>query len=163
MFALRPVGLEFLDSAPVVLRETLKLAAPPVAIFDALAEPSSWNSWFTLMRDARWTSIETACVGAERYVSVHVLGNLEERIVAFERGKRFSFTMLKGTLPAAESMLEDYLLFAENGGTRIEWCLAVAPTLLGKATLPLTRLAMRQIIRSSGPKLEQYAKAKGSA
>ncbi len=160
MFALRPEGLEFLDTAPVVLRETLHVAASPEAIFDIFADPATWSSWFTFMRHARWTSSETARVGAERHVSIHVLGNLQERFVAFDRGKRFSFTMLEASMPAASAMLEDYELFAENGGTRLEWRLAIEPTLLGKLSMPVTRQTMRKIIRSSGPKLEQYAKAK---
>ena len=153
MKTLEPTDLAFFDSAPLRIVATARFAVPPAHVFEAFADPGTWPRWFPLMTRAAWTKGE-ASVGAERDVALTLLGTFRERIIAWEPGKRFAFTMVGSTSPLADRLAEDYRLSPDAGGTRLDWVMAGHPTSVGKLLTPAVRAMMRQIFRRAGKNLD---------
>ncbi len=154
MKALAAQGLDYFAVAPVRLQCEAHIRATPDAVFAKLAEPASWPAWFPLMTRARWVAPTTSgAVGAERDVAMRILGHFRERMIAWQPGERFAFTMVKSSSPFASAMAEDYQLHAVPGGTQLRWMLAVTPTTIGKFAVPGLRMVMRKIFTSAGARL----------
>jgi uncharacterized protein YndB with AHSA1/START domain len=157
-----PMTLAELDSAPVRLEFSELLPGPPEVVFRELAEPERWIGWFPLMREARWTSSQTACVGAERTVHLRVFGRFREIFLAWEPGSRMAFTMLESTSPLARRMAEDWRLAREQGGTRLTWVVGIAPTRIGKLAVPGLRPIVGRMFRQGMANLGRVLGGRGT-
>lgn len=162
MHAMEPMTLADIETAPFRAVASATLDAPPETVFAQLAEPACWLDWFPLMRRAAWTSSTTAAVGAERSVALRVFGKFDERFLAWEPGKRYTFTMTASTSPLVSRMAEDWRLSREAGGTRLEWTVAAVPTTLGRAGTPMLRMVLRRMFRRSATNLGRLLSHRGT-
>jgi len=155
---LPPQDLGFFEAAPLRISESATIAAPPLRVFAAFADVSSWPKWFPLMHSARWVSDEIERVGAEREVKLYGLGNYVERFLAWEPGERFAFTMTESSSPLAAALGEDFRMSPVRDGaaTRLAWTLAAEPTLIGKVLRLGLEATMRRVFLRSGKQLEAY-------
>jgi hypothetical protein len=105
-FALRPVELAFLDSAPRRWIVEARLCAPRTAVWDAFVDPSTWPHWFPGVRAASYPGASppfgvgtrrAATVGSQRY---------EETLLAWEQGTRWAYRIDRATFPLAHAQLE---------------------------------------------------------
>jgi uncharacterized protein YndB with AHSA1/START domain len=164
MKPLAPTDLAFFDTAPVQLCARFTLPADPVRVFAALADPAGWTSWFPGMYAAAWTSPQVACLGAERLVKLKRYGDFLERMIAWEPGRRFAFTMVGTTSPMARALAEDYRLSdGPSGTTTIDWCMATTPSGLGRAAMPVMKPIMRRMFTKAGAGLARYLGAHDAA
>ena len=154
-------GLEYFTSAPVRLFCHASFTAPPDAVFAKLTEPASWPTWFPMMTSAAWVGEPVATVGADRDVALTGLGRFRERIIAWEPGKRFAFTMVRSSSPFASAMAEDYKLKATATGTELDWVMAVTPTAIGKLAVPGLRIVMRNMFERAGKRLNEQLMSRG--
>jgi polyketide cyclase/dehydrase/lipid transport protein len=145
MRSMTPMSLADLDTAPFRMVHSAVLPGSPDAVFAQLAAPERWVGVFPMMTKAAWSSAQIACVGAERRVTLRMLGRFEERFLVWEPGKRFAFTMIASSSPLTTQMAEDYRLTREGADTRLEWIVGAVPTLLGRAGTPALRLVTRQL------------------
>lgn len=154
MKTLEPTGLAYFDTAPLRIVSSATLAASPDKVFASFADPAQWPKWFPLMKTAQWTKGEGG-VGAEREVWLTALGGHRERMIAWEPGKRFSFTMIGTTSPLGTQIAEDYKLSPAGSGTQLDWVLAVTPTTVGKLGKPVLSAFMRRVFKKGGKNLDR--------
>lgn len=105
----RPVGAEYLDTAPV--HRTLRQAIPAgtAATFRCLLDADAWPVWLVPVTKVVWTSPQPFGVGTTRDISGPT-GTTSEYFFAWEEGRRMSFYFSKGVLPAVAAFAEDYEL-----------------------------------------------------
>ncbi len=154
MKTLEPTDLEFFHRAALRVVGSVHLTATPDRVFESFAEPSEWPRWFPLMRTATWTR-GTGGIGSEREVALTGLGRFRERMIAWEPGERFAFTMIATNSPLATELAEDYLLAPEGRGTRLDWVMAATPTAIGRLGAPAVKMMMRSIFRRGGRNLDR--------
>ena len=106
-----------------------------------------------MMKRAAWLGDAHGGLGAEREVTMRMLGRFRERMIAWEPGARFAFTMIGSTSPRVRLLAEDYRLVAVDGGTRLDWVMAATPTTIGKLGMPIMRRIMLRIFERAGRRL----------
>jgi uncharacterized protein YndB with AHSA1/START domain len=119
-FALRAEDLSFPDRAQVRLAFSRVVPAPPERVFDVLADHEGWTRWFVDFKKASVTSAAREGLGTRRRVWVGPMV-LDEQFIAWESGRRFSFTMLASNLPILSAMVEDWRLAPVESGTRVDY------------------------------------------
>jgi uncharacterized protein YndB with AHSA1/START domain len=163
MKTMPPVTLESFEDAPFLFTANAVLPHTPAEAFAELADPARWPAWFPLMRSAAWTSAETSRVGAEREVAMRLFGRFQERILAWEPGARFAFTMTASASPLVDRMGEDYRLTPERDGVRLTWVVAAVPTTLGRVGAPALRLVLSRMFRGAVANLRERAESPARA
>ncbi|WP_370410120.1 SRPBCC family protein [Streptomyces fradiae] len=118
---LRPVELDFAESAPLRLVFSADLAAPPAAVYRSLAvELGSTPAWFTAVTAATPTD-----GGAGR--TIRLRGGIEfrETILASDPAARYAYRIDRTNAPGLTALLEEWLLSPAADGTRVRWTMAV--------------------------------------
>jgi uncharacterized protein YndB with AHSA1/START domain len=106
IFRLEVRDLAWVDRAPVLIEKTFTLGAPPGAVFDRLADISTWDKWCGGMKRVRVDGAASG-VGALRTVWVG-LTRVQERFVVWEPGARLTFTLTESNTPGLHAMVEDW-------------------------------------------------------
>ncbi|MEV1023364.1 SRPBCC family protein [Streptomyces sp. NPDC050264] len=127
---LLPVGLDFVEIAPLRLVFAREVSASPDAVYRALAEDvAGWPQWFSAVTLARPlddnTRREIRLKGGTRFL---------ETIVAAEPGALYAYRVDQTNAPGIRALLEEWRIVAVPGGTRVQWTFAadgVAPFRLG--------------------------------
>ncbi|MER6196175.1 SRPBCC family protein [Streptomyces sp. NPDC001586] len=127
---LRPVGLDFIDDAPIRLVFATEAAAPPEAVYQALAEEvAGWPSWFKAVTLARPTH-----GGAGREVRLMGGVRFQETIMAADPEQRYAYRVDTTNAPGVRALLEEWRLTPAGSGTHVRWTFAAdgsAPFRLG--------------------------------
>ena len=156
-FALRPEDLSFPDRALVRLAFSRLVPAPPERVFDVLADHDAWARWFVDFRKASVTGEAREGVGTERRVWVGPMV-LDERFIAWERGRRFSFTMLQSNLPILSAMVEDWRLAPVEGGTRVDYLVGFDVPGCVRPLKGILLWKFRPLFEKALPNLEEYVR-----
>ncbi|QDQ15380.1 SRPBCC family protein [Streptomyces spectabilis] len=120
---LRPVGLDFLVTAPVRHVFVREVAAPPEAVFHALAvEVEQWPAWFGSITRARPTR-----GGAGRVVHLQGGFRMVETILAADASTRYVYRVDVTNAPGVRALVEEWHLTPTGTGTRVRWTFAVEP------------------------------------
>ena len=106
---LRPVGVEYLGTAPVTatLRQTIPASA--AATFRGFEDPDSWPRWLDPIDEVVWTSPPPFGVGTTRDV-IGRAGTISEEFFAWDDGHRMSFFFTATDVPIFGAFCEDYEL-----------------------------------------------------
>lgn len=143
---LRPVTLDFADSAPLRLVFTGEVTAPPGAVFAALADDvEGWCRWFTGVARSAPThggaGREVRLTGGTRFV---------ETVLASVPDERYAYRVDGTNAPALRALLEDWRLGpAEGGGTRVRWTFAAAGPAPFRLVMRLARPGLDRAFRAS--------------
>ncbi len=117
---LRPVELDFVESAPLRLVFAAEVAAPPKAVYAALADDvAGWSHWFTGVARAVPThggrGRDVRLTGGTRFV---------ETVLAAEPDEHYAYRVDTTNAPGLRALLEDWRLTPAGGGTRLQWTFA---------------------------------------
>ncbi|GAA1994855.1 SRPBCC family protein [Catenulispora subtropica] len=141
MFITRPVGLDFLESAPLRLSFAGTLQAPPKAVFDAVAlDVTALPHWYGAVTAAEYGGPEPAGVGTKRRVKLVAGVTFHEEVIAWDDPHRYAYRIERTTVPGIRAMAEQWTLVETTKGTRLVWTIAI------EAAPPTMAL-----VRSMGP------------
>ncbi|MFJ3699341.1 SRPBCC family protein [Streptomyces sp. NPDC090052] len=125
---LHPVGLDFVETAPLRLVFAAGVSAAPGAVYRALAEDvADWPCWFTAVTMARATE-------GGREVRLKGGARLRESVLAADPSSRYVYRVDETNTPGLRALLEEWRLTPTDSGTRVQWTFAVdgpAPLLAG--------------------------------
>jgi uncharacterized protein YndB with AHSA1/START domain len=157
---LSPKDLSYLETAAHRLDFSRTVPASPEHVFSVLEDLDSWAKWFVDFRGAEKTSTGPLGVGATRRVRVGPL-SLEERFVAWDPGRRFSFTMLRMNVPLLAAMLEDWQMTPVEGGTKVDYRVRFDVSRPMRPFAGLLLWKFRPMFEKALPNLESYLARSG--
>lgn len=103
---LRPVGADFVETAPVRLVFAREVAAAPEAVFRALAEDvSGWSEWFSSVTLARPTAD-----GTGREVRLRGGTRFEETVLIAEAPRIYAYRVDVTNAPGMRALVEEWRL-----------------------------------------------------
>jgi hypothetical protein len=149
--SLRPVELDFADTAPVRLVFGAGMTADPAAVHHALADEDRTADW------AQWFTGVVAATPAPGGRQVRLSGGTVfwETVLADDPGRRYTYRTDRTNAPGARALLEDWRLEPAGGGTRILWTVAADGTAAYRAFLRLARPGLGQVFRRSVRNLDR--------
>jgi len=132
-----------------------KVPGPPAAAFEVITDPTGLGRWMPDLVRGGWASQPPHGVGSVREVALTTIA-VHERVLVWEPGERFVFTIVKASAPILKRMVEDYRLEPVNGGTRVQWTIAYQPTLLAMPIEPILRKRFSKTFEVACTRLGQY-------
>lgn len=148
---LRPVGFDFVDSAPVRLAFVGGLASPPDAVYRALAgDVAGWPQWFSAVSSARPTD-----GGAGRQIRLRGGTRFEETVVAAEPGEVYAYRVDVTNAPGVRALVEEWRLTRDGRGTRIRWTCAADGTAAFRLGMKLGRPGLGRAFGNAMTRLDR--------
>jgi uncharacterized protein YndB with AHSA1/START domain len=126
---LRPVGLEFLEDAPLKVAIEVRSSLPRATVWEAFVDPTTWVDWFPGVEAADYPK-DDAPYGVGTIRTATVSGQLfEETILAWDEPTRWTYRIDRCTAPLASAQVESTELEeTQDGGTCVRWILASDPS-----------------------------------
>ncbi|WP_371673210.1 SRPBCC family protein [Streptomyces sp. NBC_00289] len=117
---LRPVGIEFLEHAPVRLVFAREVSASPEAVFHALAEDvPGWAEWFSAVTLAR--PIDG---GGRREIRLRGGTRFEETVLSARKAEVYAYRVDATNAPGVRALVEEWRLTPAGSGTLVRWTFA---------------------------------------
>lgn len=151
---LRPVGLEFAESAPLRLVFAREVSATPETVYRALADDmTGWPEWFTAVTLCRPTDGADGSKGRE----VRLKGGTRfwETIVAADAPQRYAYRVDESNAPGLRALLEEWRLTPSGTGTRVQWTFAADGTAPFRFAMKLGRPGMGRAFRDAVTNLDR--------
>lgn len=108
-FNCRPVGIEFLDNAPVQFVNQVELAASPAQVFAIFEKAEAWPLWYKEIVKVEWHGPQPYGVGTTRTVKLTTV-TVEEHFFVWEQNERLAFCFTAMSLPLVHALVEEYRL-----------------------------------------------------
>lgn len=148
---LRPVGLEFVETAPVRLVFARDVSASPEAVFRALAEDvPGWSEWFRAVAVARPTD-----GGAGREVRLKGGTRFQETVLAAKEAEVYAYRADATNAPGLRALVEEWRLTPAGTGTRVQWTFAADGTAPLRIVLKLARAGLGRAFRDAVTALDR--------
>ncbi|WP_406444092.1 SRPBCC family protein [Streptomyces sp. NBC_00631] len=148
---LRPVGLDFVEVAPVRLVFAQKMSAPPERVFHALNDDvPGWAEWFAAV-----THAESVDDGAGRDVRLKGGGHFRETVIAAKEAEVYAYRVDLTNAPGAHAIAEEWRLVPSGGGTRVQWTFAVDGTAPFRLAVRVARAGLGRAFRGAVTELDR--------
>lgn len=148
---LSPVGLEFVDAAPVRLTFTTTLSAAPPTVYRALAEDvAGWSRWFKAVVSCAPTE-----GGKGREVRLTGGVRFSETVMAATPHTHYAYRVDTTNTPGPRALLEDWSLFPADPGTQVRWTFTADGPVPFRAAMRLARPGLARAFRDSMRALER--------
>ncbi|MFF8093467.1 SRPBCC family protein [Streptomyces sp. NPDC016675] len=148
---LRPVGLGFVETAPVRLVFAREISASPDAVFRALAEDvPGWPAWFSAVTLARPIG-----EGAGREIRLRGGTRFVERVLTARRPEVYAYRVDVTNAPGARALVEEWRLAPAGTGTRVRWTFAADGTAPFRFVLKRARPGLGRAFRDAVASLDR--------
>ncbi|MEU6192524.1 SRPBCC family protein [Streptomyces sp. NPDC047061] len=148
---LRPVGLDFVETAPVRLVFAREMSAPPERVFHALNDDvPGWAEWFAAV-----TRAELVDDGAGRDIRLKGGGRFRETIIAAKEPEVYAYRVDLTNAPGAHAIAEEWRLVPSGGGTRVQWTFAVDGTAPFRLAVKVARAGLGRAFRGAVTELDR--------
>lgn len=148
---LSPVGLEFIESAPLRLVFAREVSASPEVVYRALADDvTDWPRWFTAVTLCRPTD-----GGKGREVHLKGGTRFQESILVAEGPERYAYRVDESNAPGLRALVEEWRLTPAGPGTRVQWTFAADGTAVFRGTLKLGRAGLGRAFRDAVTALDR--------
>lgn len=159
-FDIQPAELDYADRAPFRIRAEAYVHAPPHRVFE-IVTGEAMERWLPEFVALRWTSPEPFGVGSTRDLDMRTL-KVKERVLAWEPGRRFAFTITGTSLPLLVQMVEDvHLTPIAARVTLLRWNVHYAPKTPLRALHPLARGLFGRLWTGAVKNIAAYALERG--
>ncbi|MEU0005805.1 SRPBCC family protein [Streptomyces sp. NPDC006314] len=146
---LRPVGPEFVQTAPLRLAFTRDMAAAPDVVFRALAEDvAGWPEWFSAVSSARPTE-------GGREVRLRGGTRFEETVLLAEGPEVYAYRVDVTNAPGARAWVEEWRLAPAGTGTRVRMTFALDGTAAFRLVCRLVRPGAGRAFRDAVAALDR--------
>jgi hypothetical protein len=148
---LRPVGIDFVESAPVRLVFAREVSATPGAVFRALAEDvAGWTEWFSAVTLAR--PLEG---GARREVRLTGGTRFEETVLEAKEAEVYAYRVDVTNAPGMRALVEEWRLVPAGTGTRVQWTFAADGTAPFRLVVKAARAGLGRAFRDAVTSLDR--------
>ncbi|WP_151477354.1 SRPBCC family protein [Streptomyces albicerus] len=148
---LRPVGLDFVETAPLRLVFAREVTSPPEAVYRALAEDvAGWPEWFSAVTLAR--SIGD---GTGRQIRLKGGTRFQETVIAAEPSEVYTYRVDVTNAPGVRALVEEWRLTRDGTGTRVQWTWAADGTAAFRFAVKLGRAGLGRAFRDAVTKLDR--------
>ncbi|MFG2602255.1 SRPBCC family protein [Streptomyces sp. NPDC048514] len=146
---LRPVGPEFVETAPVRLVFARDMAAAPEAVFRALAEDvTGWPEWFSAVTSVRPTE-------GGREVRLRGGTRFRETVLAGKAPELYAYRVDVTNVPGARAWVEEWRLTPAGTGTRVRMTFALDGTAAFRLVCRLIRPGVGRAFRDAVTALDR--------
>jgi len=160
-YPLRPVGLEFVDVAPVRYVVEAPLTAPVRAVWDAIsADPSTWT-WWRGLRDAGYFGVAPPGVGTTRQVTLAGT-TYRETMLVWDAPTRWAYRVDECSVPIAHALVETWDIVAHGGGSVLRWTFAADPRFGLRVAGPLRGPIIARVFRTAMRRLDRHLQHVGA-
>jgi uncharacterized protein YndB with AHSA1/START domain len=147
---LRPVGLDFLGTAPVRMAFSAVLVAPPQTVYHALAdETRNWPTWFAGVRDARPHG------DGGRLITLAGGMRFEETVLAADAPRRYAYRADSVNRAGLRALAEEWRIEPLAGASMVQWTVAADLSPAAAVLLRAFRPALRAALRRAAHRLDQ--------
>ena len=105
---------EWIDSAPIVVEESIVIHAPPSDVWLEIADHASWPEWFEALDRVEPGTTSTG-VGGTRRVTAQRLA-IDEEFTVWDENEHFAFAATSSKLPVLAALAESVRLEPVDGG-----------------------------------------------
>jgi uncharacterized protein YndB with AHSA1/START domain len=150
--------LDWIDQAPFSFSGSAMTKASPDAVFAVLADHERWPEWFPVITKTVILGEQREGVGTRRLTNIPG-GSIEERILAWDVGRRFAFTATAVHPAVVHALLDDCRIEPMQSGARVTYNVYLDPAGM---VLPLLEL-MKGLLASELNKGMQALAARAEA
>lgn len=148
---LRPVGLDFLGTAPVRHVFARQITAAPEQVYRALAEDvPGWPAWFSAVTLARPFDD-----GARREIRLRGGGRFLETILAAKEPEVYAYRVDVTNAPGARALAEEWRLTPSGTGTHVQWTFTADGTLPFRLAVTAARPGLARAFRDAAVRLDR--------
>ena len=110
---------EWIDSAPILVSESVEIAAPPSVVWSHVVDHHSWPEWFEAIDRVDLIGAPAA-VGGGRCVYVRNRP-IEETFTCWDVDEHFAFAVVSSKIPFIETLAESVRLEPSGTGTLLTY------------------------------------------
>lgn len=148
---LRPVGPEFIETAPLRLVFAREVTASPQVVFRALAEDvPGWTEWFSAVTLARPTED-----GAGREIRLRGGIRFQETVLVATAPEVYAYRVDVTNAPGVRALVEEWRLTPDGTGTRVQWTFATDGTAPFRLALKQSRAGLGRTFRNAVAALDR--------
>ncbi|CAM5745930.1 hypothetical protein [Streptomyces afghaniensis 772] [Streptomyces afghaniensis] len=147
---LRPVGLDFVGTAPVRHVSVREISAPVEAVYRALEDVPGWADWFPQVTAAR-------PIDDGKGRDIRLMGGVRfrESVIAAQEPEVYAYRVNVTNVPGVRAIAEEWRLAPAGTGTRVQWTFATDGTAAYRLAMKPVRAAQAKAFRDAVTALDR--------